>query len=104
MAAAVLYIADNYSVAARVVTRFFFQAEDGIRDLTVTGVQTCALPISALSRNRADGPWPITPCCSRPIGAISRKCRACDSRIGWNSEWQKARSLLPSSQCATSRL
>src|SRR5688572_33123066 len=26
---------------------FFFQAEDGIRDLTVTGVQTCALPISA---------------------------------------------------------
>src|SRR2546430_6019225 len=27
---------------------FFFQAEDGIRDLTVTGVQTCALPISAI--------------------------------------------------------
>src|SRR5438874_2631508 len=25
---------------------FFFQAEDGIRDLYVTGVQTCALPIS----------------------------------------------------------
>src|SRR2546430_141475 len=31
---------------ARVVVVFFFQAEDGIRDLTVTGVQTCALPIS----------------------------------------------------------
>src|SRR5204863_7058194 len=29
---------------------FFFQAEDGIRDLYVTGVQTCALPIS-----KADG-------------------------------------------------
>src|SRR2546430_4178077 len=28
---------------------FFFQAEDGIRDLTVTGVQTCALPISRLA-------------------------------------------------------
>src|SRR2546430_17711164 len=27
------------------VVFFFFQAEDGIRDLTVTGVQTCALPI-----------------------------------------------------------
>src|SRR2546430_7317386 len=27
---------------------FFFQAEDGIRDLTVTGVQTCALPIFKL--------------------------------------------------------
>src|SRR5215213_9719360 len=26
---------------------FFFQAEDGIRDWSVTGVQTCALPISA---------------------------------------------------------
>src|SRR5688572_15312812 len=26
---------------------FLFQAEDGIRDLTVTGVQTCALPISS---------------------------------------------------------
>src|SRR5207237_6466913 len=30
---------------------FFFQAEDGIRDSSVTGVQTCALPISA---RRAD--------------------------------------------------
>src|SRR2546430_7947482 len=29
----------------RVSVFFFFQAEDGIRDLTVTGVQTCALPI-----------------------------------------------------------
>src|SRR2546430_4162083 len=29
---------------------FFFQAEDGIRDLTVTGVQTCALPISFSAR------------------------------------------------------
>src|SRR5206468_5388513 len=28
---------------------FFFQAEDGIRDLIVTGVQTCALPISRLA-------------------------------------------------------
>src|SRR2546430_7342400 len=28
-----------------VLRHFFFQAEDGIRDLTVTGVQTCALPI-----------------------------------------------------------
>src|SRR2546430_15940337 len=40
---------------------FFFQAEDGIRDLTVTGVQTCALPISgraiavAVTRSRDPG-------------------------------------------------
>src|SRR5439155_13876041 len=36
---------------------FFFQAEDGIRDGHVTGVQTCALPIFALAvvLARADG-------------------------------------------------
>src|SRR2546430_3881974 len=32
---------------------FFFQAEDGIRDLTVTGVQTCALPICSRSWSEA---------------------------------------------------
>src|SRR5437867_10778328 len=31
---------------------FFFQAEDGIRDRTVTGVQTCALPIYDLASGR----------------------------------------------------
>src|SRR5439155_3101598 len=31
---------------------FFFQAEDGIRDGHVTGVQTCALPISVGPQNR----------------------------------------------------
>src|SRR2546422_6245753 len=31
---------------------FFFQAEDGIRDVAVTGVQTCALPISGHPRDR----------------------------------------------------
>src|SRR2546430_7156808 len=43
---------------------FFFQAEDGIRDLTVTGVQTCALPISGTcptGKNRClyAGRWPL---------------------------------------------
>src|SRR5690349_22793333 len=33
-------------MSVRVNSFFFFQAEDGIRDLYVTGVQTCALPIS----------------------------------------------------------
>src|SRR5688572_31847717 len=33
------------SVVVVLLFCFFFQAEDGIRDLTVTGVQTCALPI-----------------------------------------------------------
>src|SRR5690606_40053544 len=34
---------------------FFFQAEDGIRDFHVTGVQTCALPILAAVRMYLDG-------------------------------------------------
>src|SRR5256886_5793281 len=38
---------------ARTERGFFFQAEDGIRDLTVTGVQTCALPISDESSARS---------------------------------------------------
>src|SRR5207237_1873003 len=33
------------SIVVLSVFRFFFQAEDGIRDSSVTGVQTCALPI-----------------------------------------------------------
>src|SRR5688572_31093010 len=45
---------------------FFFQAEDGIRDLTVTGVQTCALPISPAY---SAGPAPSSctaSACTRP--------------------------------------
>src|SRR2546430_10925404 len=38
-------------VFSLIVCFFFFQAEDGIRDLTVTGVQTCALPISSILRD-----------------------------------------------------
>src|SRR2546422_5793380 len=45
---------------------FFFQAEDGIRDVAVTGVQTCALPIS---RTRDDRPVPFRDPLSRPAGA-----------------------------------
>src|SRR2546430_11323547 len=44
---------------------FFFQAEDGIRDLTVTGVQTCALPISADPVGRGTAarlPAPVADC------------------------------------------
>src|SRR5207249_8405779 len=36
---------------------FFFQAEDGIRDRNVTGVQTCALPIFALGAALAFSHW-----------------------------------------------
>src|SRR2546421_4899494 len=40
-----LSVALKSSETFQVVSTFFFQAEDGIRDLIVTGVQTCALPI-----------------------------------------------------------
>src|SRR5205807_7302722 len=42
-----------------VVFFFFFQAEDGIRDYKVTGVQTCALPISGLTAEKFV-PHPLT--------------------------------------------
>src|SRR5207245_4264900 len=50
-------------VVVYVFVVFFFQAEDGIRDATVTGVQTCALPISVnfwrrwVARNTYGGRW-----------------------------------------------
>src|SRR6266550_5193659 len=37
----------SFSAQTRSSFYFFFQAEDGIRDVAVTGVQTCALPIWA---------------------------------------------------------
>src|SRR5258708_39969443 len=50
---------------------FFFQAEDGIRDDLVTGVQTCALPIS--SRGPAT-PWHALRWlpCSSDAGGLAR--------------------------------
>src|SRR2546425_11132854 len=40
---------------------FFFQAEDGIRDKLVTGVQTCALPICEPLRDRVERAGPLPP-------------------------------------------
>src|SRR5256885_954251 len=40
-------------ISYEIIFFFFFQAEDGIRDYKVTGVQTCALPISAELTHRA---------------------------------------------------
>src|SRR6267378_1258173 len=47
---------------------FFFQAEDGIRDLYVTGVQTCALPILALVLHRSKRGSPSQGCASGSQG------------------------------------
>src|SRR5206468_8565807 len=63
---------------------FFFQAEDGIRYLIVTGVQTCALPIYPPAREpsprvgtarSAGRPAPARACCGRPAAKRGHRLR-----------------------------
>src|SRR3989475_4696551 len=63
---------------------FFFQAEDGIRDLTVTGVQTCALPISLPARHAGDSAG-----CARPHRRLPEPARAAADR--WSAPHRAAR-------------
>src|SRR5438046_1683102 len=61
---------------------FFFQAEDGIRAWSVTGVQTCALPISSRHCSRisaAAGPGAAAP---RRAGDHSARLRSEERRVG----------------------
>src|SRR5256885_12421370 len=61
---------------------FFFQAEDGIRDYKVTGVQTCALPISP--GQRATGSERAQAHCrtGKSHGAAARRTRTAHARAG----------------------
>src|SRR5205085_8008150 len=54
---------------SRLLSVFFFQAADGIRDLTVTGVQTCALPICSSRR----WPWPSSRTTLRTLGPVWKR-------------------------------
>src|SRR5256884_3692268 len=56
---------DSMSLASRLIFVFFFQAEDGIRDVAVTGVQTCALPILSI----------------RPLRASAQPARRAEARV-----------------------
>src|SRR2546430_10024375 len=61
---------------------FFFQAEDGIRDLTVTGVQTCALPIFA----QIDG----LPVLARPQGLrLEIEIDPPGERVRYDQGWRR---------------
>src|SRR3712207_7693650 len=64
------------SIESRSFLYFFFQAEDGIRDIGVTGVQTCALPISGLRGARlvgvGDGLADHRPGAARPLEGQDR--------------------------------
>src|SRR3712207_8827610 len=69
---------------------FFFQAEDGIRDIGVTGVQTCALPISvtglvpqAVSESTSSA-RAQTRMTLAPTGPAAKRSKACTHRlVGW---------------------
>src|SRR2546430_6301548 len=63
---------------------FFFQAEDGIRDLTVTGVQTCALPISGMSVTASPAAAAMEYVLVNASGANSRPSWACSVKTGTN--------------------
>src|SRR5690606_40026720 len=89
---------------------FFFQAEDGIRDFHVTGVQTCALPIykdpalclrevrrcrtSSRHRHeigrRSDGHWPHIPGEPAESAALHGNGRSEERRVGkeCRSRWE----------------
>src|SRR5256886_11210789 len=83
-------------VVCYVLLFFFFQAEDGIRDLTVTGVQTCALPICGtggrfrLSRGSTAGG-------SRMSG--SRACCAGSRRISETGTRKRQRDSCQARTC-----
>src|SRR5687767_15470877 len=88
---------------------FFFQAEDGIRDKLVTGVQTCALPIFRGLRRHATGCAPrnaalmklLSRCAGKtraaPAAGISRARRTSPSmrQIGRASVGKECRSRWP---------
>src|SRR2546429_6715836 len=60
--------------ASSIFLVFFFQAEDGIRDVAVTGVQTCALPILHRRGWRADhSPVCHRPCAGRALDTDARQ-------------------------------
>src|SRR5690625_7278991 len=68
---------------------FFFQAEDGIRDGHVTGVQTCALPISG-TRSPSTVPSvtssPRTPM-RRWSSSVAGRARSEERRVGKECRW-----------------
>src|SRR2546429_2444074 len=73
---------------------FFFQAEDGIRDVAVTGVQTCALPISAHLRECCSRRSALAPrLAPRATGAIHplHSCRSPTDAQGCSKSPQAAR-------------
>src|SRR2546430_13434800 len=70
----------------RVTMFFFFQAEDGIRDLTVTGVQTCALPIFLRTSTQT---------INFRVGKIGTADRTPSSVVAWSRDTKLATVYAP---------
>src|SRR5699024_11768324 len=68
---------------------FFFQAEDGIRDRNVTGVQTCALPISRARPSATAGTSQRCRVTSRPWPTVWPVSRT-RARHSWRWPWPKS--------------
>src|SRR5947208_16029352 len=108
------------------VVIFFFQAEDGIRYDLVTGVQTCALPISPAPSARtgkrapagpppsamAPAPSATTPSApaSRPSSSATPPPRSEERRVGkeWKCQWSagcenKYNRVIAREECSVAR-
>src|SRR5438874_11111926 len=72
---------------------FFFQAEDGIRDLYVTGVQTCALPICPFTAE-ASATAGSGRRCFRREWAQARDRRSCSGRLDEISPGKDRKSVV----------
>src|SRR5699024_11802489 len=96
-----IQLIDAYCMSSWLCTsayNFFFQAEDGIRDRNVTGVQTCALPILYYCNNlrstfcrvvtvvQFSNPWFSS---GRVICEVDKSARSEERRVGkeWRWKW-----------------
>src|SRR2546427_9555564 len=84
---------------------FFFQAEDGIRDLTVTGVQTCALPISPLGtlwkrlQEKPKPPVDVDPTIPKPLNDIVMKALEVEPEDRWARAREMAHQQIGRASC-----
>src|SRR5205823_10297630 len=86
---ATVLLSDEVDTVMQSGCLFFFQAEDGIRDKLVTGVQTCALPISTrCAPCRASAASIAGRICA--AAAASRRLRSEERRVGkeGRSRWE----------------
>src|SRR2546422_4254557 len=84
---------------------FFFQAEDGIRDVAVTGVQTCALPIYAAAVHQAHDELELVQALEvGKLGVVARRHQGLEARRDERRDAAAQHHLLPRSEEHTSEL